>query len=120
MCCHLESVVDGVVLGDELGGRLLLADAHVGGGEGVGVETEAAGPSLVPEIRLAIWVEDCLALSAMDRVVVDGREIGSLLQGSEQTPEWDHCLCSFCPCVRPVVPREPDPISPFIRLDILF
>ena len=117
---HLQSVVNSAVLRHQLRGRLLLAYAHVGRREGVGGGTETAGPALVPEVGLAVGVENSLALPTEDWVVVERREVRSLLERCEETPQRDHSLSCLRAGVGPMVPGEPDAVSPLVSLDKLF
>lgn len=67
------------------------------------------------------WVEHCLAVgpAAQHRLVLNRRQVGSLLQRCEEAGDWDHQPGGLQPAGGPEVPAESHPVPVLVLLDEL-
>lgn len=67
------------------------------------------------------WVEHRLAVgpAAQHRLVLNWRQVGSLLQRREEAGDWDHQPGGLQPAGRPEVPAESHPVPVLVLLDEL-
>lgn len=75
-------VLDGSVVGEELGGEVVVGDGGVVRGEVVAVEAEGADPDLGDEVDHAEGVEDGAARATAKRGVREDGHRGKVLYGS--------------------------------------
>lgn len=78
-----KGILDRRVLGEELGGEVLVRDVLVVRGERVALETEGADPELAAHVDLAVRVQDrSTRRLARYGLVEDGRKVDSFLERS--------------------------------------
>ena len=113
-----ERVLDGRVVGYELGGRLQLGHAAVLGRKVVALKAEVARPVLGAEVHLTEGIEDGAArvARAHDRIVVKRRQVGPLLDRIVQAAERHDEPRRLQLRRRPRVPAEAHAVAVLVLL----
>jgi len=87
----------------------------------VALETEVADPQLGPVVHLAQGIQDgpAIATGAENRLILDGRQVGALLQRLVKTGEGHDQSAGFDATRGPHIPRQTHPVAVLVLLDEL-
>lgn len=106
-----EGVIDGGVLGVELGRDVGGGDGGVVVGEVVALVAEGADPEEGGEVDAGEGVEDNGAGLASERRVGERGNVGVWADRRDRGGEWDHALAGFDLCSGPGVPGHADAVE---------
>lgn len=106
-------VLDCGVLGEELGGEVLIGNGGVVGREVVAGEAEGADPDLGGVIDGGEGVEDGAAGAASERGVGEDWHVGERLDWGVDSGDRNHAVGGLLLCAGDYIPRHPNTILGF-------